>query len=245
MSQICRQCESYSTWNEDGICNICRKSNCERENRRLTARVAELEGELREFQHKYECMELEVEHHLKYAAKAKLDKKQAEAELAKLREASLDLDIERSINRSMSEPAPCGHYSFLSHSEDGGKHIYCYRCEKEQAEAELAKSYADVQNLRVWLAEIKEQWLDAKRELDQSREELKTAKSDLKQFLKDTVDEMECLPTCDSYMHDENCPVANPQAAWRNLRDELAKLRESEHPDYVPGWSAKKRKDEP
>jgi len=47
----------------------------------------------------------------------------------------------------------------------------------------------------------------------------------LKQCVKDTCEDMECLPSCDSYAHDECCPVANPIHAWRQLKAEVARLR--------------------
>jgi hypothetical protein len=41
------------------------------------------------------------------------------------------------------------------------------------------------------------------------------------QFIKDTVDDMECLPNCDEIGHDEMCPVCNEAEAWRLLRVRL------------------------
>jgi len=41
----------------------------------------------------------------------------------------------------------------------------------------------------------------------------------LKQYLTDTSEDMECLERCDSYGHEEDCPVANPMAAFRKLRN--------------------------
>jgi hypothetical protein len=50
------------------------------------------------------------------------------------------------------------------------------------------------------------------------------------QIVKDTVADMECLPGCDSLAHEELCPVTNPAAAWRQLREQVADLRaELEH----------------
>jgi hypothetical protein len=49
----------------------------------------------------------------------------------------------------------------------------------------------------------------------------------LHQFVKDTVEGFECLDTCDSYGHDDLCPVVNPVEAWRRLREENARLREA------------------
>lgn len=39
------------------------------------------------------------------------------------------------------------------------------------------------------------------------------------QFMRDTGEDMECLPTCDSEAHDAACPVANPAVAFRILRE--------------------------
>ena len=50
-------------------------------------------------------------------------------------------------------------------------------------------------------------------------------RADFDALCKDTVDGMECLPTCDSYGHDDACPVAYPVNAWRLLRAELEKAR--------------------
>lgn len=46
----------------------------------------------------------------------------------------------------------------------------------------------------------------------------------LRLFLKDTVEDMECLPECDSYGHAELCPVTNTVQAFRLLRERLATL---------------------
>ena len=50
----------------------------------------------------------------------------------------------------------------------------------------------------------------------------------LEQCVKDTCEDMECLPSCDSYAHDECCPVANPIHAWRQLKAEVERLAECE-----------------
>lgn len=39
------------------------------------------------------------------------------------------------------------------------------------------------------------------------------------QFLQDSTDDMECLPGCNSYGHEEICPVVNTAEAWRKLRE--------------------------
>lgn len=48
-----------------------------------------------------------------------------------------------------------------------------------------------------------------------------TAKT-LRQYVADTSDGFECLPNCDSFGHEEFCPVSNVVAAWRQLRERLA-----------------------
>jgi hypothetical protein len=53
------------------------------------------------------------------------------------------------------------------------------------------------------------------------------ARASLKQFLQDISDDMECLPTCDSTMHYDACPVAFPAAAWGQLRSELTAVKKS------------------
>ena len=54
---------------------------------------------------------------------------------------------------------------------------------------------------------------------------LRSENESFKQLIKDTVYGMECPEICDSYGHDENCPVANPEVAWRQLREENTRLR--------------------
>ena len=44
-------------------------------------------------------------------------------------------------------------------------------------------------------------------------------------YLKDTTDGMECPDGCDSYAHEDDCPVAYPVEAWRLLRAEVEQLR--------------------
>ena len=41
----------------------------------------------------------------------------------------------------------------------------------------------------------------------------------------DMTDGFECLPSCDSVMHDDGCPLAFPEVAWRKLREEIDRLR--------------------
>lgn len=43
--------------------------------------------------------------------------------------------------------------------------------------------------------------------------------------VKDVFDDMECLPNCDSYGHEDECPDVNPMAAFRKLRQERDELR--------------------
>jgi hypothetical protein len=49
-----------------------------------------------------------------------------------------------------------------------------------------------------------------------------TAEQRFKILAEDTSQGFECLPDCDSYGHNEQCPVANPLEAWKQLRAELA-----------------------
>ena len=39
---------------------------------------------------------------------------------------------------------------------------------------------------------------------------------------KDVSDGMDCLPSCNADAHDEICPFAHPEVAWRTLRQQLA-----------------------
>lgn len=70
---------------------------------------------------------------------------------------------------------------------------------------------------------------DAQKDLDQARAALVGEYERLekvhRQFISDTVDRMECLPKCDSYGHEELCPVTNPMEAFRKLRAERDALR--------------------
>lgn len=47
-----------------------------------------------------------------------------------------------------------------------------------------------------------------------------------RQFLTDVIDDMECLPGCDSVDHEELCPVTNPMQAFRQLREQLSQKNE-------------------
>lgn len=60
---------------------------------------------------------------------------------------------------------------------------------------------------------------------DEYVKELREEIAVLKQLLKDTTDGMECLESCDSYGHDDLCPVAHPEIAWRKLREENEQLK--------------------
>ena len=62
-------------------------------------------------------------------------------------------------------------------------------------------------------------------QLAQARADLEKVTASRKQFLKDVSDDMECLPYCNRYGHEDNCPVVNTAAAWRNLRAEIDYLR--------------------
>ena len=51
------------------------------------------------------------------------------------------------------------------------------------------------------------------------------ANRDLLKFIHDTTDGMICLPECDSFSHPEGCPVTDPRAAFRKLRESIAELK--------------------
>jgi hypothetical protein len=55
-------------------------------------------------------------------------------------------------------------------------------------------------------------------QLAAEKEEREKEKAIHRQFVKDTVDQLECLPTCDEVGHAEMCPVCNEAEAWRILR---------------------------
>lgn len=49
-----------------------------------------------------------------------------------------ELEAEQEIHLIMLKgKSPCGHWSAYSHTEDGGKHITCFQCRAEAAEAKL------------------------------------------------------------------------------------------------------------
>lgn len=57
-------------------------------------------------------------------------------------------------------------------------------------------------------------------------DEMRRENQNLKQLVKDTCDDMECLPGCNSLAHDEQCPVVHPMEAWRALRRREQQLEE-------------------
>lgn len=59
---------------------------------------------------------------------------------------------------------------------------------------------------------------------EEEKETIKAENARLRQLIKDTVDGMECLETCNTYGHDERCPIAYPEYAWRILQEEKAEL---------------------
>jgi len=59
---------------------------------------------------------------------------------------------------------------------------------------------------------------DILRDWKKEVEELNHKMEIYKQYLSDTSEDMECLEGCDSYGHEDDCPVANPMAAFRKLR---------------------------
>ena len=42
------------------------------------------------------------------------------------------------------------------------------------------------------------------------------------QFVADTCEGFDCLPTCNSDCHDELCPLTNPIVAWRQMQSTIA-----------------------
>src|SRR3990167_10397772 len=45
------------------------------------------------------------------------------------------------------------------------------------------------------------------------------------QLAKDVSDGMDCLPSCNADAHDEICPFAHSEVAWRTLRQQLADVK--------------------
>lgn len=83
------------------------------------------------------------------ALSAELAEKEKDVERLKI-----DLDVANSMNRILNDPvkSPCGHSSRYAHTEDGGKHIYCYVCSAERAE----KAEAELADLRERMKPVEE-----------------------------------------------------------------------------------------
>ena len=47
-----------------------------------------------------------------------------------------------------------------------------------------------------------------------------------KQIIADVFDDMECLPSCDDYGHDDECPAVYANKAFASLRRQLAEAQE-------------------
>jgi len=47
----------------------------------------------------------------------------------------------------------------------------------------------------------------------------------LEKLAKDISEDMACLPSCNSFAHDDICPFAHPALAWRTLRQQLADVK--------------------
>ncbi len=47
----------------------------------------------------------------------------------------------------------------------------------------------------------------------------------LRQYLTDTCEDMECLDGCTSHGHEDDCPVTNPMAAFRQLKEMIDEAR--------------------
>lgn len=76
----------------------------------------------------------------------------------------------------------------------------------------------DYQKLAMSLGNIARDLIE---ELVKQDEKLKS----LTQYLKDSSNDMECLPKCDSFGHEEDCPVVNTMAAFRKIREENVALK--------------------
>jgi hypothetical protein len=72
-----------------------------------------------------------------------------------LAELTAENEINKSIIDGLLRPAdsPCGHSGRYAHTEDGGKHIYCYVCQNEKLTAERDR-------LKRMMAHIYETWDD-------------------------------------------------------------------------------------
>jgi hypothetical protein len=92
----------------------------------------------------------------------------------------------------------------------------------EATKAELAEALEEI-NSQIDLSDLHtfRQW---QRRVEQAESALAAMTESRKEFLRDISDDMECLPTCTSDMHDDACPVAFPAQAWRKLREELAAM---------------------
>ena len=66
---------------------------------------------------------------------------------------------------------------------------------------------------------------DILRDWKEEVEELNHKMEIYKQYLADTSEDMECLEGCDSYGHEDDCPVTNPMAAFRKLRQWIDDLQ--------------------
>ena len=103
---------------------------------------------------------------------------------------------------------------------------------KGTVEQKYDAALTEIQRLRAQVEARKQELLFPLRAPDTG--ELTT----LRLYLKDTSEDMECLPKCDSDGHEEFCPVTNVMAAFRLLREQLAALKK-----YCADIEAEREKD--
>lgn len=70
-----------------------------------------------------------------------------------------------------------------------------------------------------------EQWEQLVAERNHLQAEVDQLRHLWKLHCEDLMQGMECLPKCDSYGHEDGCPVNNPKEAFRKLRQQLADQR--------------------
>ena len=87
------------------------------------------------------------------------------------------------------------------------------------ARIELDSSACDVQSLRTQLEQQDARLAEYQREFCAATDAGELAR--MRQYFHDTSDDMQCLEKCDSYGHEELCPVTNAMAAFRQLRAQL------------------------
>jgi DNA repair exonuclease SbcCD ATPase subunit len=98
----------------------------------------------------------------------------------------------------------------------------------EEEEAAMTTSPSDTPQTNSLIADLRERNSDSAyelaelaRTLERSLAQAVRERNTYQEIVRDTCADMECLPGCDSWGHEELCPVTNPQAAWRDLRSRL------------------------